>query len=601
MRKKHNFGIELRLLFILIGLGLIRTQSVQAANPSFSCESVTEIPKLECEALAALYESTDGDNWSNNNGWLSTNTPCSWFGVECVSNTVHELNLNDNQLSGNLPAELGSLSNLRQIRLYNNNLTGNIPPQLGNLTYLIDLRLQFNQLTGTIPDELGNLSYLWMLWLSDNQLSGGIPSSLGNLGNLRWLFLWNNQLSGNIPPELGSLVNLEQIQLAYNELTGNIPRQVGQLASLETIYLNGNQLTGSIPVELGNLSNLQILALPTNQLSGPIPGVLGNLSNLQTLSLHSNQLSGSVPSELGNLSNLQRLLVNNNPSLSGALPDELTNLTTLNTFYFNSTSLCEPGADVFQTWLNSINDILRTGEICTGPPTADAGGPYLVAVNSSINLNGTGSDPDQDPLTFSWVASSGSFDGPNVEDPLYTAGNEAGVFDLTLTVEDTDGLSDSDTTMMVVYDPEGGFVTGGGWIWSPEGAYSPDLSLTGKATFGFVSKYKMGADTPTGVTEFQFKVADLNFHSDTYDWLVVAGARAQFKGSGTINGTGNYGFMLTAVDVDLTPSTDVDLFRIKIWDKENNLVIYDNQMGEADDSDPAIWLGGGSIKIHKGK
>jgi len=72
--------------------------------------------------------------------------------------------------------------------------------------------------------------------------------------------------------------------------------------------------------------------------------------------------------------------------------------------------------------------------------------------------------------------------------------------------------------------------------------------LTGKATFGFVSKYIKGKVDPTGNTEFQFKAGDLNFKSTSYEWLVVAGARAQFKGLGTINGTGNYGFMLTAID-----------------------------------------------------
>ncbi|MEW6570999.1 MAG: hypothetical protein AB1390_07470 [Nitrospirota bacterium] len=83
---------------------------------------------------------------------------------------------------------------------------------------------------------------------------------------------------------------------------------------------------------------------------------------------------------------------------------------------------------------------------------------------------------------------------------------------------------------VVIYDPEGGFVTGGGWIESPIGAYVPDPALTGRGTFGFVSKYKRGATVPTGVTEFQFKVANLNFHSDTYQWLVVSGPKAQYKG-----------------------------------------------------------------------
>ena len=92
----------------------------------------------------------------------------------------------------------------------------------------------------------------------------------------------------------------------------------------------------------------------------------------------------------------------------------------------------------------------------------------------------------------------------------------------------------------------------------------------------------------------------MNFHSESYEWLVVANHKAMYKGVGTINGAGNYGFMLNAIDEELTPSTDVDLFRIKIWDKDNNdTTVYDNQMGDADDADATIEIGGGNIKIHQ--
>jgi len=165
-----------------------------------------------------------------------------------------------------------------------------------------------------------------------------------------------------------------------------------------------------------------------------------------------------------------------------------------------------------------------------------------------------------------------------------------------------DNTGQAECFYLAVYDPDGGFVTGGRWIMSQEGAYADDPSLTGKANFGFVSKYKKGATVPTGQTQFQFKVADLNFHSDTYDWLVVAGPKAMYKGTGTINGEGNYGFMLFAIDEELTPSTDVDMFRIKIWDKDDgDAVVYDNQIGDGDDANPTTAIEGGSIKIHKGE
>jgi CSLREA domain-containing protein len=238
------------------------------------------------------------------------------------------------------------------------------------------------------------------------------------------------------------------------------------------------------------------------------------------------------------------------------------------------------------------------------PPIADVDGPYLVSIGSSISLDGSGIDPDNDTLTYLWSPDT-NLNDPTLEDPIYI-GNQAGIETLEFTVTDPSGASDTDTTFVVVYDPDGGFVTGGGWINSPPGACNYDVcnnNTVGKATFGFVSKYKKGADVPTGNTQFHFRAGNLNFHSDSYEWLVVAGPKAQYKGLGTINGVGDFGFMLTAIDEDLTPSTDVDLFRIKIWDKsDNDIVVYDNQVECSEDvidADPCTQIGGGSIIIHK--
>ena len=122
-----------------------------------------------------------------------------------------------------------------------------------------------------------------------------------------------------------------------------------------------------------------------------------------------------------------------------------------------------------------------------------------------------------------------------------------------------------------------------------EGAYKLDPSLEGKATFGFVSKYRRGATVPDGNTEFKFVAGGLNFSSTSYQWLVVnqGGTNAQFKGVGTINGAGEYEFMLWAGD------GSQDTFRIKIWyeDGGNEVVVYDNGTDQA--------IGGGSIVVHK--
>jgi hypothetical protein len=156
---------------------------------------------------------------------------------------------------------------------------------------------------------------------------------------------------------------------------------------------------------------------------------------------------------------------------------------------------------------------------------------------------------------------------------------------------------DAACALLAVYDPQGGFVTGGGWIESPAGAYAPDLTMTGKATFGFVSKYEKGANVPSGNTEFQFHAAKMNFKSTVYEWLTVASFKAIYKGSGTINGVGNYGFMLSAIDGQINGGGGLDKFRIKIWDKATGVVVYDNQMSADESSDPTTMIAGGSIQI----
>jgi hypothetical protein len=175
-----------------------------------------------------------------------------------------------------------------------------------------------------------------------------------------------------------------------------------------------------------------------------------------------------------------------------------------------------------------------------------------------------------------------------------------GVYTVSAQVTDDDEASAEATFQyVVVYDPSAGFVTGGGWIDSPSNACATLCSgASGKANFGFVAKYRRGVEAPDGNTEFHFNAGGLTFRSTSYQWLVVAGARAQYKGVGTINGQGSYNFLLTAIDGQLQGSGAVDAFRIKITDPVTGAVVYDNRLGAADDSGDATALGGGSITIH---
>ena len=230
------------------------------------------------------------------------------------------------------------------------------------------------------------------------------------------------------------------------------------------------------------------------------------------------------------------------------------------------------------------------------------------AVNTSINVSAGFTDADTDDThtaTIDWGDGTSSTGAVTEANGSGTVGgghaySAAGVYTVSVTVTDGGGATDTASYQyVVVYDPEAGFATGAGWINSPAGAYAADPPLSGKANFGFVSKYQKGAPTPSGRTQFQFKAGSLDFQSTAYEWLVISGPKAQYKGSGTVNGTAGYGFLLTANDGQVSGGGGVDKFRIKIWEKSTGSVLYDNQMGDADDAAASTAIQGGSVVIHK--
>ena len=178
-----------------------------------------------------------------------------------------------------------------------------------------------------------------------------------------------------------------------------------------------------------------------------------------------------------------------------------------------------------------------------------------------------------------------------------------GVYVVTLAVADAAGASDASSfAYVVVYDPSAGFVTGGGWFESAPGAFRPDPSLAGRAHLGFVARYQSGRSIPVGHTELQFNAAGMSFRSSAYEWLVVGGAKATYKGTGTVNGGGDYAFQLTAIDGHLQGG-GVDRVRMRIWDRATGTTFYDNQAcaADQDDADPCTALAAGEIVIHAAK
>ncbi len=372
--------------------------------PTVAATLPSTIRDRERTALAVLYDATGGEDWKTSDGWLSNGPLNQWQRVATdESGKVIDLDLAANQLNGEIPTELGNLSNLKLLYISDNNLTGALPQSLTGISGLesfhfhnnpglcapIDEAFQTwlqgidevrgsscapedsaedrevlvglydgldgenwtnstNWLTerpvrewhGVTSDASGRVDGLLLEW---NGMTGELPKELGTLTSLKRLELGNNNLTGEIPKELGNLSNLETLLLHSNRLDGEIPTELVHLSNLEALVLSSNQLTGEIPDTLSSLTNLRVLTLDVNQLTGEIPNVLGNLTKLELLALSANRLSGEIPTELGNLSNLVTLLLGFN-WLTGEIPEELGNLSNLGklTLYDNQFSGCIP-------------------------------------------------------------------------------------------------------------------------------------------------------------------------------------------------------------------------------------------------------------------
>jgi hypothetical protein len=235
-----------------------------------------------------------------------------------------------------------------------------------------------------------------------------------------------------------------------------------------------------------------------------------------------------------------------------------------------------------------------TSDVVATPNLVRVGDPITVmaAVDDSTTGGSSVGSAEytlDDGATWAPVsASDGVFDEVEEEVTVdLTAPSGPGAYDLCVRGSDViPNVGDPACVTIIVVDPSGGFVTGGGWIASPEGAYTADPGLVGRVHVGFVSKYGEGASVPRGSVELRFRAADLNFHSSVQEWLIVdvAGGTARFTGTGTVNGLGTYGFTIWVTD------GRPDAIRIRILEAVTGTIVYDNGIEQA--------VGGGSLVVH---
>lgn len=185
---------------------------------------------LEREALIAIYNALDGDNWTYNDNWCSDKPVSEWYGIVTNDNgSVIELNLYEIK-SGYIPDEIGALENLESLSCIDHNLSGKFPiDKLKGLKKLKSIRFRgihwygTGGFSGIFPDELWELTNLETLVLEHNNFTGELSNSIGNLTELKYLSLQDNQLKGELPYGLCALAKLTYINLLFNQFTGEIP------------------------------------------------------------------------------------------------------------------------------------------------------------------------------------------------------------------------------------------------------------------------------------------------------------------------------------------------------------------------------------------
>ena len=227
--------------------------------------------------------------------------------------------------------ECYSITNTTFLLRINEGLTGEIPSEIGQLTNLVNLQLQYNELTGSIPTEIGNLTSLVKIDLRYNNLSGSIPTEIGSLTSLNELRIQKNQLSGTIPSAIGNLTELTHLYLYGNQFTGSIPTEIGNLINLVKLHLNNNQFTGLIPETICNIDmafyNPYRFDISGNQLLPPYPDCIAYFVGYQySEDCESNYLFDGICTEQSDLDVLQTFIDNSSETINMEMDDNINGI-----------------------------------------------------------------------------------------------------------------------------------------------------------------------------------------------------------------------------------------------------------------------------------
>ena len=253
---------------------------------------------LEREALIAIYNALDGDNWTNNENWCSDKPVGEWYGIYTHEDgTIRNFNLENNCLTGDVPNDLLKLKNLEQFNIRYNNIS-TIPSGISSLTKLNSLDLP--ALSNIPIEELYNLSEISSLGLVIN--AANLPYKDIDLS--RWKQLHSATIEASkddyieLPNDFTGLSNV--LHLCFIGFSGELSSTIEECRQLGSLVIENGTVTGEIPSTIGNLQHLSQLILSNNQFTGSIPKEIFSCP-LEIIYLDNNRLSGEIPKEFGDL------------------------------------------------------------------------------------------------------------------------------------------------------------------------------------------------------------------------------------------------------------------------------------------------------------
>lgn len=287
--------MRLFILYLLLSVNAYRRPVLKLPKQKSLKKQYSKLVPTDCRVLSFLNTSIPLDCCNTTASTCDTN------------NRVFQLDLSYQQLSGNFPTDLFTLTELTSLSLAFNQISGSIPLDIDKLTQLSLLDLSSNRLSGAISPNIGKLP-LVSLDLSYNLLNSTIPGSFKNLSLIKTLNLGSNRLVGIVPSEFKDLVRLESMDLRRNRLSGEFP-SLAKLVNLNYLDLSKNSFNGTV-IGLGELVNLVTISLANNRFSGHFPNEIFTLRTLSSVDFGTNLFSGTLSPQQN--TSINRFVVSNN-------------------------------------------------------------------------------------------------------------------------------------------------------------------------------------------------------------------------------------------------------------------------------------------------